>query len=85
MVDQFIKGKWYKTNYGSYVKYFKTEGVTFITSEDINFEDRKYHFGRENYGSILDKTFTLLTDLSEIQQYLPKGHPDKFNNIIELW
>lgn len=70
-------GKWYKANtYGYYGKFLRIGNALnwyFITSERISSSG---YLGNE-YGFNNDKKWELLTDLSEIQDYLPEGHPDK--------
>ena len=72
--SKFEVGKWYKyCNW--YIKYshHSPTGV-WVASEKID-DSRKYSKKESNFGGDNDKE--LLTDLSEIQQYLPEGHPDK--------
>ena len=76
---KFEIGKWYKcpetSNY--IVKYDKSNHCSeYITNENKH----------SKYGGSCSYTDAILVDLSEIQQYLPKGHPDlQLNNIYELW
>lgn len=78
---KFDEGKWYK-NIGkddkAYAKCKKFEKNCFYLSDHIS-KDKQYrlytdgsYFSEKNYQNA-----ELLTDLSEIQQYLPEGHPDK--------
>ena len=71
---KFEVGKWYKYN-DWYIKYFEhsSDGI-WKSSEEINAEG-KYRNCFSNFGCNDNKQ--LLTDLSEIQQYLPDGHEDK--------
>ena len=71
---QFQKGEWYKYK-GWYIKYESTsnDGL-FKASEDIMPGGAIGNGGW--FGDISDAKI-LLTDLSEIQKYLPDGHPDK--------
>ena len=74
---QFEVGRWYKYN-NWYIKYKRhdIEGI-WESSEEI---DNKGIYGQRIgvFGSKdFDNEKVLLTDLSEIQQYLPDGHPDK--------
>jgi len=76
---KFIEGKWYKYS-GWYIKYLRTDGnkagyMYFIASETINV-DKKYNKTEGSFG-YADNEKVLLTDLTEIQQYLPNNHPDK--------
>lgn len=73
---KFEKGKWYK--YGNWYIKFNTldsSGI-WLSSEQIDY-DRNYNKregrfgGKESYHKKI-----LLTNLQEIQQYLPDGHPD---------
>lgn len=80
---QFEVGKWYKTGFGSIVKYKETTSDnTFIASEHFMFDDLKKLLSTEaKFGTSNIKNFTPLTDLSEIQPYLPDGHVDKITNV----
>lgn len=80
---QFDEGKWYK-NIGkddkAYAKCKKFEKNCFYLSDHIS-KDKQYrlytddsYFSEKNYQNA-----ELLTDLSEIQQYLPDGHSDKIS------
>ena len=80
--SKFEVGKWYKyvayTTNVWYIKYQKTDsnGI-FIASEYID-NRRIYKNNLNNFTcGKADSKKVLLTDLSEIQQYLPEGHPDK--------
>ena len=80
--SKFEVGKWYKyaahTTNVWYIKYQKTDsdGI-FIASEYID-NRRIYRNNLNNFTcGKADSKKVLLTDLSEIQQYLPEGHPDK--------
>lgn len=78
---EFISGKWYNftTNQGKYDIYVK---VDFFTDKELYFKDGKYISNKfyDSAGNI-DLKFIenprLVEDLSEIQEYLPEGHPDK--------
>lgn len=67
-------GRWYKTNkgdfYGKYLKLSSRKG--FVASEYIITDYKMINYSFEP-GYI----WTLLEDLSEIQQYLPNNYPDK--------
>lgn len=77
----FIEGKWYKlkTSFNWYAKLLDFKNDTFVANEYIDLTNKMfvrqignwYGFTTNNYS------VTLVTDLSEIQQYLPDGHPDK--------
>jgi hypothetical protein len=78
--SQFIVGKWYKRTCSNlkpgYVTWLKCSSANpFKDSEHIFFEGT--HVIEERKGRTRNN-WKLLTDLSEIQQYLPEGHPDKF-------
>ena len=78
-------GKWYKNLGGNldYIgKFYKESyGTSHYISEYIY--KNKY---RKTIGTIDFRHAVLITDLSEIEQYLPLGHCDaKRNRIIELW
>jgi hypothetical protein len=73
---KFIVGEWYKYS-GCYIKFKEVKDNIFIASDDI-FRG-KYDGSGGCYGRISENLYELLTDLSEIQQYLPLNHPDLFN------
>jgi hypothetical protein len=84
---EFIVGKWYKVNIDvlSYKKFLRLENNRFYWSEEIY----QYYPNNIKYNATqdwLDSSFkfTLLTDLSEIQLYLPDGHVDKQNNTLNI-
>jgi hypothetical protein len=77
--QNFIVGRWYKYK-DWYIKYKETVGGIFKCSEQIN-DDRKYNKYDGFFGEA-DHNKVLLEDLSEIQQYLPDGHPDKITPSI---
>ncbi len=72
---QFEVGKWYKYD-DWYIKYAKHRNGVWVSSEEINAEG-KYLKASSTFGAYTDDAKILLTDLSEIQQYLPDGHEDK--------
>jgi hypothetical protein len=82
--------KWYKLTSGAnklvrpwFIKY---KGYTDSVHRSTEYLDgyKKYkRLDNANFGEDGAYTFTLLTDLTEIQQYLPDGHPDKINTIPE--
>ena len=72
---QFQVGKWYKYN-DWYIKYAKHRNGVWVSSEEISAEG-KYLKASSTFGAYTDDAKILLTDLSEIQQYLPDGHEDK--------
>lgn len=78
---KFEVGKWYKFNNTSfknpktYAKFLKIDDDKYFWfSEYIGDENHRFYNG----NWYVDKVSNILTDLSEIQQYLPEGHPDKF-------
>ena len=85
-------GKWYSAISNNYLLKFKVDR---ITDENIYFKDEKYInfenkyalascIGIKNLSNVKE-----ITDLSEIQQYLPDGHVDKVASIpdfsVEFW
>ena len=78
---EFIPGKWYNftTMKGKYSLYVKASSITgrklfFMNGESIS----DGYFGKADCIDIkLIENPRLLEDLSEIQKYLPDGHPDK--------
>lgn len=82
---KFEVGKWYKSNYFEteyYLKYDKT-----IREIDYNkifysilIKDGEIKENDYIAYTALEKSFNLLTDLSEIQQHLPDDHPDKIKS-----
>ena len=84
---EFIPGKWYKYN-GWYIKYKDHVDDIWRSSEQINYS-KKYSKIESRFGERdSDDEKILLLDLSEIQEYLPDGHPDKigsFNFEVGKW
>ena len=81
---QFIVGKWYKCkDYDYIIKYFGIEkskhgnAVLYSDLIDWNKNYKSYPEGVTGVGYAHNKHWCELTDLSEIQQYLPDGHIDK--------
>ncbi len=75
---EFEIGKWYKVNKCWWSKLKEINGENFYPLEVIQ-ADGKYDGNREtpfNYKSGVNSNPILLTDLSEIQAYLPEGHID---------
>ncbi len=74
---QFEVGKWYKGigNDNFIAKYIKTDGFDFI-SDGFFIHKNKYQSSTCN-GRIGKYKNAVECPLSEIQQYLPDGHPDK--------
>jgi hypothetical protein len=82
MVKEFEIGKWY--NYNEY--YIKVLNKTSSSIYGDYIKNGKYsHYDSWNIDSLAAKSSKELTDLTEIREFLPNNHPDKFNKIIELW
>ena len=74
---QYEVGKWYKTSKNSYVKFSKLDETYFYGSEYIHYE--KGYKNEEGFFRYTEpEDIFTLTNLNEIQQYLPDGHIDKF-------
>jgi hypothetical protein len=79
--QEFIVGRWYKCTCND--NYYKYKDGNFNSSEVISptgldgFKKGYNSKGRNNHSSSLFKEY--LTDLTEIQQYLPDEHVDKIN------
>jgi hypothetical protein len=78
--NDFIVGNWYKDDEGNYIKYknFSFELNKHRCSEWINISDKTFKYRGGTTTVNLPKI-----DLSEIQQYLPDNHPDKFNVVSD--
>lgn len=78
---KFEVGKWYRNDIGEYSKFYQLENTQFLATEHIFKTPRRFEKSSSpiGYGWIfrLESNPQLLTDLSEIQEYLPDGHPDK--------
>lgn len=70
---EFIVGAWYEYS-GCYIKFKEVKNNIFVASDDIFYG--RYDGSGGCYGKIHENVYTLLTDLSKIQQYLPFNHPD---------
>jgi hypothetical protein len=84
--NDYIVGKWYK-----FSSYIENTNVNYAKLKELDNDFtasdwiiRKSYEGTAKWS--LDHIFNpvLLTDLSEIQQYLPDNHPDKQNNILNI-
>jgi hypothetical protein len=80
--EKFIVGQWYKSNLDGNKYYLKYDRTMPSGSYNLIYYStfiKNQIFKTNNYiaHTELEKSLTLLTDLSEIQQYLPDGHPDK--------
>jgi hypothetical protein len=84
-IDKFEVGKWYKRDTGTYIKFLKLEDNVFVASEIILYSDLKHYNEEGKFGNITYSSYTLLTDLTEIQEYLPDGHVDKINKEINMF
>jgi len=76
-LNKFEVGRWYKINNCWWAKFLKLEKNDWRMSESITAYGT---YMRGSFSIDLDdsnRNPTLLTDLSEIQQYLPSDHPDK--------
>ncbi len=81
-----IPGKWYKSNIDKssnklnfyYIKYSYLKGND-IYGSTIDSDGKYSEYTYWNYNKAIEQAiqFGPVEDLSEIQQYLPEGHPDK--------
>jgi hypothetical protein len=67
------KGVWYKDADDDY---FKPQRLNQFTCGEIIFD--KIYKKNDYYGLHCESNFTPLTDLTEIQEFLPDGHEDKY-------
>lgn len=89
---QYEIGKWYKVkwrylNNPIYIKPTNVEGNNIACNGDNSIwisRPSEYIYHNSAYNPNDLKLLSKVTDLSEIQQYLPDGHPDKFNTNIPL-
>lgn len=73
--QKFIKGKWYKnTQNKNYRKCSETGNILIYNGDRIT---DGYYYTDSGTCRWIDENIHLLTDLSEIQPYLPDNHPDK--------
>lgn len=84
---KFVAGKWYKASLKEgifYLKLLKQEKNKIWASEQISTKNsifvKEPTLCFDNNVNYKTDKYELLTDLSEIQQYLPLGHPDKIAN-----
>jgi hypothetical protein len=77
-IPKFEVGKWYKfkSMYNWYIKLNEISSNSITASEFINIEDGQLKLNGLWNIEYLD-SLKLLTDLSEIQEFLPDGHVDK--------
>lgn len=80
MKEEYEIGKWYKAN-GHYIKPINIKDTYYSTpgGEHITVYDSEYLPDDSGYDDL--RTWTLVTNLQEIQKYLPDGHKDKFSPI----
>jgi len=80
---KFEQGCWYKINHCWYAKFMVIHGSgTYWRYSDIIDSKGKFDNIPGNLsGDWKSISMELLTDLSEIQQYLPDGHSDKINKM----
>ena len=93
MVEHYIKNNWYKITCPTYKKaYFKYSHKIKSSSDGIRihchtliWNSRLQNEGEADYfnNPEAEQSTILLTDLTEIQEFLPDGHPDKFTTIIK--
>lgn len=81
--QQFIVGKWHKlpnniNKAGNVIIYIKLKNITSDGYQEYSHRIVN-NKGYEEYHDEVKTKIELLTDLSEIQQYLPSNHPDKVN------
>ena len=85
---KFKVGKWYKVVFENDNYYIKVKETPILNQNDFSGRiDGETINGNNLYqktdfwnSSLFNKAAIELTDLSEIQEYLPEGHPDKFKN-----
>jgi len=80
--NNFIVGKWYRVKSG-YKKFHHLKNDQFYYSEDI-YNDKFNSYPNGDYTYINVCKYELLTDLTEIQPYLPDNHPDKINKEMTI-
>ena len=73
--QKFIAGKWYKSDNGFYLKPHTIKGSISLPNADYICDQGKFNKASSGKDNLND--WELLTNISEIQQYLPDGHPDK--------
>lgn len=73
---QFEVGKWYKSKSGHTIKH-KKKSQTYFHHGDYITSSGTFSYNKSDLGCTDDGTYKEVP-LSEIQQYLPEGHPDKF-------
>ena len=76
-LPKFEEGKWYKVN-DKYTKFLILENESLIFGSEHIYNNKHYisELKTGTWISKLSDNPVLLTDLSEIQQYLPLNHPD---------
>lgn len=89
---QYEVGKWYKVKWRYldnpiYIKPTHIQNNTVACDGDNSIwisRPSEYIYRNSHYALKDLELLSQVTDLSEIQQYLPDGHPDKFNTNIPL-
>ena len=83
---KFEEGKWYKINNAWYAKHecIHGSGRYWRHSDRITIHKTFYDKSGNLGDDWKSAPIVLLEDLSEIQQYLPEGHPDKFKEEPKL-
>lgn len=80
----FEVAKWYKVkwdsipNFFTYIKPTSVNGEFIDCKGDTSIWHNKKIYSNATYSIITLHNPILITDLSEIQEFLPEGHPDKF-------
>lgn len=87
--QQFIVGKWHKlpnniNKAGNVIIYIKLKNITSDGYQEYSHRIVN-NKGYEEYHDEVKTKIELLTDLSEIQQYLPSNHPDKVNTVSKQY
>ena len=89
---KFIKGKWYKGLNNYYIKFDSLEKKSGWNRINFNesIRDGKYNNTPNYWGNNIYEEFALknLIKTSEITKFLPLGHPDLEQNILqslEIW
>jgi|688.fasta_scaffold427591_5 hypothetical protein len=83
-IKDLSRGEWYNTGINNGY-YFKFNG--WLDSKNMNNTDiitrGFYSKSAISNNSWWDGNCTLVTDLTEIQQFLPDNHPDKFTTQVQ--
>ena len=84
-VPKFEEGKWYKV-YNTYTKFLTLQNNSLILGSE-HIYDNEHHMSEIKSGTWvfrLSDNPIVLTDLSEIQQFLPEGHVDKISKLTSF-